>query len=100
MTRMITAHHVCASGTHHPPDDHSSQVRFVVMANVFAAAVPRPLGEPMMDERYDLKGSWVNRNSSRPKVRAAWRVTRSYQAAHTSFGPVATTPFSLARDPN
>ena len=37
------------------------------MSNVFGAAEPRAAGEPLMDERYDLKGSWVNRTSTEPK---------------------------------
>ena len=47
---------------------HSSLYRYiVVMSNVFGAAEPRAAGEPLMDERYDLKGSWVNRTSTEPK---------------------------------
>ena len=46
---------------------YNTTMDFVVMANVFASAPPRPLGEPIMDERYDLKGSWVDRNSKQPK---------------------------------
>ena len=46
---------------------YNTTVHFVVMANIFAGAVPRAPGEPLMDERYDLKGSWIDRNSSRPK---------------------------------
>ena len=46
---------------------YNTTVHFVVMANIFASAVPRPPGMPLMDERYDLKGSWVDRNSNRPK---------------------------------
>ena len=46
---------------------YNTTMSLVVMANVFAAAPQRPVGEPPMDERYDLKGSWIDRNSSRPK---------------------------------
>ena len=46
---------------------YNTTMYFVVMANVFATAPPRAPGEPLLDERYDLKGSWVDRNSSRPK---------------------------------
>ena len=49
---------------------YNTTMTFVVMGNVFFHAPMRPVAEshlPEMDERYDLKGSWVNRNSSRPK---------------------------------
>ena len=49
---------------------YNTRVTFVVMSNIFLSAPPRPLSEahlPEMDERYDLKGSWVDRNSSVPK---------------------------------
>ena len=46
---------------------YNTTVHFVVMSNVFASALPRAVGMPLMDERYDLKGSWVDRNSARPK---------------------------------
>jgi hypothetical protein len=36
---------------------------FVVMRSVFASAPDRGIGEPLMDDRYDLKGSWVGRSS-------------------------------------
>ena len=49
---------------------YNTSMAFVVMGNIFHSAPPRPIAEshlPEMDERYDLKGSWIDRNSSRPK---------------------------------
>ncbi len=49
---------------------YNTTMTFVVMGNIFYNAPARPVAEthlPEMDERYDLKGSWIDRNSSRPK---------------------------------
>ena len=42
---------------------YNTTMYFVVMRSVFASAPDRGIGEPLMDDRYDLKGSWVGRSS-------------------------------------